>query len=169
VASIPAGVDLRKNRTIGVHPLTMETSVPGVFAGGDIVSGPSTVISAIAGGRRAAVSIERYLKGEDMARGRSLVPDRVKKCPGERIAKMARQDTRLVPVSERKASFREVKLGFDDDTTRLESQRCMTCGSKASINYVDDCQLCLYCERDCPQRAITVSPAKKVDPILAWG
>ena len=168
-ASIPAGVALRNNLTIKVHPLTMETGVPGLFAGGDIVSGPSTVISAIADGKRAAVSIERYLRHEDVAEGRSLQPDRVKKCPGERIPKMPRQEAPLLPISERTTDFREVKLGFDEDTIRLESQRCMTCGSKASIDYVDDCQLCLYCERDCPQKAITVSPAKKVDPILAWG
>lgn len=168
-AAIPAGVMLRDNRTMRVHPLTMETSVPGLFAGGDIVSGPSTVISAIADGKRAAISIERYLRGEDMTEGRSLVPDRVKDCPGERIPKMTRQEARLLPLSERTANFGEVRLGFDEDTTRLESQRCMTCGSKASINYVDDCQLCLYCERDCPQKAITVSPARKVDPMLAWG
>ena len=58
-------------------------------------------------------------------------------------------------MSERKADFREVKLGFDEEMAGREAQRCMTCGSKASINYVDDCQLCLYCERDCPQKAIS--------------
>ncbi len=167
--SIPAGVALEDDRTIRVHPLTMETTVSGLFAGGDIVSGPSTVISAIAAGERAAVSIERYLRGQDLAEGRSLVPDRVKDCPGAKIPTMARQEARVLPVSERTAGFREVRLGFDDDMAGLEAQRCMTCGSKASISYVDDCQLCLYCERDCPQKAISVSPARKVDPILAWG
>jgi len=58
------GIDVLGGRVIAVDPMTMETSLPGVFAGGDVVSGPATVIEAIAAGRRAAVSIDCYLKGE---------------------------------------------------------------------------------------------------------
>ena len=53
-----------------IDPVTAQTSVPGVFAGGDNVTGPSTVIEAVAAGKRAAESIERYLKGRDLLGGR---------------------------------------------------------------------------------------------------
>ena len=45
----------------------------------------------------------------------------------------------------------------------------MTCGSRAVISYVDDCMLCLHCEHYCPQKAIYVSPEKKVMPLVPWG
>lgn len=57
-------IDVLGGRVIAVDPFTMETSLPGVFAGGDVVLGPATVIEAIAAGKRAAISIDCYLKGE---------------------------------------------------------------------------------------------------------
>jgi len=59
-------VEVTEWNTIAVDPLTLETSMPGVFAGGDAVSGPATVIEAIAAGKRAAVSIDRYLRGGEV-------------------------------------------------------------------------------------------------------
>jgi len=59
---LPKEVELSENGTVWVNPITMETSLPGVFAGGDAVTGPATVIEAICAGKRAAESIENYLK-----------------------------------------------------------------------------------------------------------
>jgi len=61
---LPKEIEITEDGTIAVDPFTMETSVPGVFAGGDVVSGPATVVEAIVAGKRAASSIEHYLKGE---------------------------------------------------------------------------------------------------------
>jgi len=61
---LPKEIEITEAGTIAVDPFTMETSMPGVFAGGDAVSGPATVVEAIVAGKRAASSIERYLKGE---------------------------------------------------------------------------------------------------------
>jgi NAD-dependent dihydropyrimidine dehydrogenase PreA subunit len=127
------------------------------------------VVEAIAAGRKASVSIGRYLKGEDLKAGRDIMPDRVKKPPKEGIEKLARQQAPQLPLNQRSGNFKEVKIGFNEDKAHLEAQRCMTCGSRAVIKYVEDCQLCLYCERDCPQKAIYVSPEKKEEPLLAWG
>ena len=55
-------IELNENGTVWVNPVTMETSLKGVFAGGDVVSGPATVIEAIAAGKRAAESIKKYLE-----------------------------------------------------------------------------------------------------------
>jgi len=62
-------IAVSEQNTILVDPVTMMTNFPGVFAGGDVVSGPATVIEAIAAGKRAALSIHRYLKGEDTEGG----------------------------------------------------------------------------------------------------
>ena len=59
---LPKEVELNDDGTVGVNPLTLETNVPGVFAGGDAVTGPATVIEAICAGKRAAESIEKYLE-----------------------------------------------------------------------------------------------------------
>ncbi len=62
ISFLPKEIAVTEWNTIAVDPLTLETSMPGVFAGGDAVSGPASVIEAIAAGKRAAVSIDRYLR-----------------------------------------------------------------------------------------------------------
>jgi NADPH-dependent glutamate synthase beta subunit-like oxidoreductase len=62
VEFLPKEILLNDEDTIGVDPVTMETTLQGVFAGGDIVTGPATVIEAICGGKRAVESIDKYLK-----------------------------------------------------------------------------------------------------------
>jgi NADPH-dependent glutamate synthase beta subunit-like oxidoreductase len=59
---LPKELILNDDGTIWVNPITMETSVRGVFAGGDAVTGPASVIEAICAGKRAAIAIEGYLK-----------------------------------------------------------------------------------------------------------
>ncbi|MDH5788747.1 MAG: FAD-dependent oxidoreductase, partial [Candidatus Bathyarchaeota archaeon] len=59
---LPKEIELNENGTIWVNPITMETSLRGVFAGGDVVTGPATVIEAIRDGKRVAESVENYLK-----------------------------------------------------------------------------------------------------------
>ena len=66
---LPEEIEVSEQNTILADPVTMKTNLPGVFAGGDVVSGPATVIEAIAAGKRAALSIDRYLKGEDTTGG----------------------------------------------------------------------------------------------------
>jgi formate dehydrogenase beta subunit len=61
---LPKDIELNEDGTVWVNPVTLETSLPGVFAGGDAVLGPASVIEAIRDGKRAAESIECYLKSE---------------------------------------------------------------------------------------------------------
>ena len=166
---IPDNLKITSEGTIQVDPVTLETNLPGIFAGGDVVSGAASVVEAFAAGRIATVSIDRYLRGEDTRTGRGERVGIVKKPPQDGIEKMARQVTPLLPVSERSRNFREVKTGFNREAARLEAQRCMTCGSRAVIKYVEDCMLCDFCELDCPQKAIYVSPTKSVWPAVSWG
>jgi NADPH-dependent glutamate synthase beta subunit-like oxidoreductase len=153
-----------------VDPETMETGTSGVFAGGDAVSPEvSSVVHAIAAGKRASVSIDRYLKGEDLRSEHDLKPPLVKKPPRDGMFPWPRQEAPLLPVPERTNNFREVKLGLNEDMVNREARRCMTCGSEAVITYPEDCMVCLFCERDCPMQAIYVSPEKTVRPMTPWG
>ena len=65
-----------KNGTLRADPVTMATAVQGIFAGGDMVIGASTVVEAMAGGYRAAISIDRYLKGQDLYKDRVYKAER---------------------------------------------------------------------------------------------
>jgi NAD-dependent dihydropyrimidine dehydrogenase PreA subunit len=79
-----------------------------------------------------------------------------------------RQEVSLLPVNTRKGNFKEVNAGFNDDTARLEAQRCMTCGSRAIITYPEECMACDSCELDCPQKAIYVDPKRHMPLMVGW-
>ena len=64
ISFIPKELEVTKRNTIEVNPFTLETNMPGIFAGGDVVSGAATAMEALAAGMRAAASIDCYLKGE---------------------------------------------------------------------------------------------------------
>ena len=162
---LPKGIKTTNEETIAVDPVTLETGVPGVFAGGDLVLGPSSVVESIAAGKRAATSIDRYLRGEDLKAGREKKEvNRVEKPPKEGIEEKAREATPLLPVDQRRRNFGEVKPGFSEEMAMNEVQRCMTCGSKAYIAYPEDCMTCFSCEITCPYEAVDVHPFKEVLP-----
>ena len=163
---MPNGVALTADGTIQVDAITGETTLRGVFAGGDIVSGASTVVGSISAGRRAAVSIDRYLRGEDLKAEREPISEIVKKPPKEGMRNLARMKKPLLPVDQRIGNFKEVATGFDEEMAYEESLRCMTCGSRAVINPVEECRLCQACERNCPQKAASIRPAKTVSPFI---
>jgi NADPH-dependent glutamate synthase beta subunit-like oxidoreductase len=166
---LPKGLAVTSGGAVQVDAITLQTSLPGVFAGGDVVSGPASVVQAIAAGKKAAVSIDRYLRREDLKQGRYLLPKRVKKSPKDGMELLARHANPALTAKQRGGNFKEIKQGFDEDAADREAERCMTCGSRAVISYVDECMLCLHCEHYCPQKAIYVSPEKRVAPLIPWG
>jgi len=157
------------NNHILADPVTLETGLPGVFAAGVAVSGPGSVVEAIASGKKAAVSIDRYLRGKDLRSGRDAGVNVVKKPPREGVEKRPRQAIPLLPVDQRKSNFNEIKMGFDKDRAEQEERRCMACGSRAFIKYLEDCMTCYTCERDCPEKAIFVSPEHVLPKVSSWG
>lgn len=163
----PAELPTGRGGMVSVDPVTLETSLPGVFAGGDIAGKGGIVVKALASGREAAESIDRYLRGADLREGRGE-HTRVQYPPKEGIPLFPRQEVELLPPEERKNSFREVKPALTENQARLEAQRCMTCGSRAEIRHAEDCMVCLYCERDCPAHAIYVSPDRVARRMGPW-
>lgn len=69
---LPKGVCVTEAKTIAIDPITLETSLPGIFAGGDVILGPSTVIEAVLSGKRAAASIDSYLRGKPIENNKSV-------------------------------------------------------------------------------------------------
>lgn len=145
VSFLPKEVELTEKNTIKVDPVTLETSLPGVFAGGEVESGPSTAIASIATGKRAAVSIDRYLKGEDLKGGREKEVKLVKEVSKEGVAKKARQVMPLLPVEKRIRGFDEIETGFTEEMALQEAERCLNCGG---------CSECLECEKVCEAEAV---------------
>ena len=129
------GFTATKAGTLSVDPLTLATHLPGVFAGGDLVTGPSTVVEAMAGGYQAAVSIDRFLRGQDLrvnrvfkAEGRAEVPKL--EDAGEEEAEKPRAAMGALQADRRVCTFEEVNLGFDEETAIREAKRCLRCELK---------------------------------------
>jgi len=119
------------NGLIAINRVTQETALRGVFAGGDVANGPATVIEAIAAGRRAAISIDKYLGGNGMiqfAAGDAESADG--QYDGKRetgFAELKRIEAPSLPVSERHSGFSEVELRYSDEQARHEIHRCLQC------------------------------------------
>jgi len=111
---------------------TLSTNVPGIFAGGDFTTGPTYVIRAVGSGRRAAIAIDRYLRGE---RGRIEIVD--EKTAMEEDTGLAQEEEmaeerpriqiELERPEERVRDFREVEQGFTEEQAREEAMRCLRC------------------------------------------
>jgi NAD-dependent dihydropyrimidine dehydrogenase PreA subunit len=122
------------------------------------------VVKAIADGNIASVSIDRYLRNKNLKKGRGSKPRKIENPPKEGIPKMVRMQTPLMSVNKRSGNFKEVKIGFNEDTAKKEAERCLTCGSRAIITYVEECRLCKSCETSCPVHAIYPAPVMKIEP-----
>jgi formate dehydrogenase beta subunit len=114
---------------------TLETGLQGVFAGGEVVSGPSMVIDAIQMGRRVAISIDEYLGGQGNIELALMPPEEIDPHLGrqEAFAQLARIPMPTLPVAERHQGFEEVYLGYDDEMARQEASRCLRCDYRLHI------------------------------------
>jgi len=142
------GLEVTSAGLIWADPDTGETSRAGVFAGGDAAGDPATVVNAVAAGNRAAESIDRYLRGQEL-RGERFFGTK----PEHIAQKELTPDIPIFPRSEmpmmapnlRKSGFDEVELGYDESTARHEASRCLDCAA---------CSECLECIKVCSPGAI---------------
>ncbi|MEN6439883.1 MAG: FAD-dependent oxidoreductase [Syntrophobacter sp.] len=138
--------------TIEIDEITYQTSRQGVFAGGDAQSGPWVAIGAVAAGREAAISIARYLKGEDLAEGRKklqLPQENFSKIPAD-IQKQPRQHQAAISMAERKAGYAEVELGLTEAQARAEASKCLNCMTCCECKQCEDACLAKAIEHDMP-------------------
>jgi len=127
------GVQLKFNRSgyIEVDRRTGQTSEPWIFAGGDAVLGPSSVVHAIAQGERAAVGIDKLLTGAEHAFWRREKPVDTFFDPDADPVQYPRAKLPTIPVHKRKRNFQEVELTWSEPVARREARRCLRCDYRA--------------------------------------
>ena len=137
-----AALAMTKWRTVQGDYLTGRTSQEGIFAGGDLTSGPATVVEAIGAARRAATAIDRYLRGQNPRPARPFVFSKgtlqqVDQANFQGRPSQLRVEMPVRPALERRGDFGQVDLGLDQESAQAEAQRCLSCGCQA----VHDCLL----------------------------
>jgi formate dehydrogenase major subunit len=128
--------DLRlSNRGILADPATLATNLPGVFAGGDAVSGADLAVRAIAAGKLAAVSIDQYVSGRPVQGDPEMVTVLMNRLDEQELAAFFREVEEAPrapvperPVAERIRDFGEVEGIFTPEVAKSEAARCMHCG-----------------------------------------
>lgn len=133
--------------TIHVDPITLATPIEGLFAGGDAVTGPKNFIEGLAAGRKAALSIHRYLSGEDMKTNREAegISEELVSVPIDKVESKPRVEEPVLSLEERNQSFKEVNLLPSEEAILEEANRCLHCGA------CDQCDMCMV---RCPEGAI---------------
>ena len=142
-----SGLEVSKWNLLVVNPETLQTSQPHIFAGGDVITGPATVIEAVEAGKRAAYYMARYMQGEELptewieepAAGTNWKP-----IPAEEPVKSRLQPPTL-ELEERLTGFKEVNQLSGEEAAREEAERCLNCGV---------CCECLQCVAACKAEAV---------------
>jgi NADH-quinone oxidoreductase subunit F len=129
---LPANLDglelkLNKNGFIWTDPVTGQTSVPWIFAGGDAAAGPWSVVAAIGMGEKAAVGIDQCLTGAEHAFWRVDRQPDTHFDPDADPVQYPRAKMQMISVSKRKHNFQEVELPWSEAVARREAKRCLRC------------------------------------------
>jgi NADPH-dependent glutamate synthase beta subunit-like oxidoreductase len=163
--------------TMKVDPLTFQTGDPDIFAGGDGIRGPQSVVEAIADGRQAAISITRYLNGQNLRLGRDTTLKAITEPQKEKYDPARQAQMPTLDPQKRVKSFSEVQKGFTKKVAVQEAKRCISCGTccvqacpydvmqfNQEITKATKCDLCVEkrgrseipaCFAICPTRCIS--------------
>jgi NADPH-dependent glutamate synthase beta subunit-like oxidoreductase len=133
-----------RRQTIQANTVSMETSIPGVFAGGDAVTGPATVVEAIGAGKRASEAIDRFLSGIPQPKMPPVPVRRTRvewmEVPASTKMTLRRPEMPLLNLERRRTTFQQVELGYTENVVREEARRCLRC---------DICLRCGKCVEVC--------------------
>ncbi len=156
---LPEGLVFTDLGTLDVDPVTLQTNVDGVFAGGDVVSGPSDVILAIAEGKKAARSIDAYLREEELSTGEG---GQVEKLSEEEIAKLKEQfgsrkrvEHSKPDLAKRVRDFEEVEQAYSIEEAQQEAERCLA-------SAIEGCFQCGECKEACEAGAINYDQTDQI-------
>jgi ferredoxin len=134
-------------------PVTMAASEKGVFACGEVVTGPGSAIEAVASGHRAARAALRYVEtGETAPVGDEPLPKEVDKLPEQVVQRTRRLERLAMPTlgpEKRTGNFAQFELGYDERSALAEARRCLACTAGATVDD-EKCAACLTCLRVCP-------------------
>lgn len=157
---------LTEKGTMQVDPMTLQSSVPDIFAGGDAVTGPATVIQASAAGKQAATSIHRFLRGDNLKLGREgefkfKAIDK-KDLEAASYDSMPRQHPAHVDPEVRIKRFEDMSVGLTEEQVRKETERCIKCGASVVDPY--KCMGCGICTVHCQFDAIKLVRVRDEEP-----
>ena len=155
------GLEISRRGMITIDEATLATNIEGIFAGGDVVTGPATVIEAMAAGKKVARSIDEYLKGERLTSKKDERPpeklsDEEITALKERFPSQHRVKAEELESKERVKSFEEVERGYTILEAQKEARRCLA-------SQMEGCIACGECEERCEAKAIDF---KQTDQII---
>jgi len=159
------GIATTRQGTLKINPDTLMTTAPGIFAAGDIAFGPRLIINAVADGKKAAVEIDKYLRGPAWKPKSKYVQITV--LDHHEMAahydEYSRQAVPVLPI-DRRTGVAEVETGFTEEQARAEASRCLRCwintifeGNEANGT---ECILCGGCVDVCPENCLSLVPLK---------
>lgn len=138
-----------------IDPLTLQTPDEMIFMAGDVITGPSTIIDAMAKGRCAAESAHRYVKGEHLKYGRAYEgPIETDFEINTLHGSESKRNNLPIHKCQGKGDFKQLESAYDSDSARKEAQRCYSCGDP--FGKFRTCWFCLPCEVECPNDALYV-------------
>jgi NADPH-dependent glutamate synthase beta subunit-like oxidoreductase len=148
-----------------VDPVTMQSTIPKVFFGGDAAFGPKNIIWAVAHGHDAAISIDRFLHGEDVSKrpppGQRMISQKMGIHEWSYDNEIAPDERYKVPLAEQEKALKsiamEVELGFDIGTAWKEAARCLNCDVQTVFSK-EACIECDACVDICPMDCISFVP-----------
>jgi formate dehydrogenase (NADP+) beta subunit len=158
------GVKLTPQSTIHVDPRTLATSAPGIYAGGDVAFGPRNIIDAIANGKRAALSIDDYLRGSDeepiFRLSVTKIPTRSYEMP-EDYDHFDREAPPTIDLN-RRTGISEVESSYSEAEARRQAERCLKCHVQ-TIYDAEKCVLCNRCVDVCPEYCLRLVPVDQLE------
>jgi len=159
------GVETTRQGTLKINPDTLMTTAPGIFAAGDIAFGPRLIINAVADGKKAAVEIDKYLRGPGWKPKSRYV--QVTVLDHHEMAAHYDEYSRLsVPVLpiDRRTGVAEVETGYTEAQARTEASRCLRCWINTIFEGTEttgtECILCGGCVDVCPENCLSLVPLK---------
>lgn len=158
------GIDPGPGGGIKVDPVTLATSRPGVFAGGDVAFGPRNLIEAIANGKRAARSIHEFLDPGRAHLSAVLDVERIPTGDYRMIAGFELLDREAPPTLDvgRRTGISEVETGYGPAEARAQAARCLVCHVQ-TIYDPEKCVLCNRCVDVCPEYCLALVPLESVE------
>jgi len=157
-------VALNPGGTIAIDPVTLATSAPGIYAGGDVAFGPRNLIEAVANGKRAARSIHEYLAGDRARLETTIAIETLPTSHYTMLAGFERLDRETPPTLEldRRTGIAEVETGYDRDAAVQQAARCLVCHVQ-TIYDPEKCVLCNRCVDICPEYCLAIVPFESLD------
>jgi NADPH-dependent glutamate synthase beta subunit-like oxidoreductase len=157
------GLALTPAGTIAVDPVTLATSVPGVFAGGDVAFGPRNLIEAVANGKRAARSVHAFLSRESAVVQATLDIEKIPTRDYRMVAGFELLDRESPPTLDvgRRTGIAEVETGYDEREAARQAARCLVCHVQ-TIYDPEECVLCNRCVDICPEYCLALVPFEEL-------